>query len=391
MNYQVCDPLTPEEYAALKASIAATGAEVPIVVDENGDIIDGHHRMRAYYELKSEGVEVEPPAKDIRRGLSETEKRNLARTLNAVRRQMTKEQRDRLIVAMRQDKMSQRQIAAAVGVTQPTVSNVLNNAGDKYLSPATITGADGKQYPATKPRRPQPAPVRYADVDDDGWGDPGLGVPVVEVDQGDEDEQEGAGAFATYACGLPALDLPHAPASTRFVSAEPAAKPHVAHNSGNNEWYTPAEYIEAARVVMGWIDLDPASSELANTVVKAIAYYTAADNGLDHKWWGNIWLNPPYAGDLVGKFADKLIYSVEGRHIDQAIVLVNNATETVWFQTLISAADAVCFLRSRISYWSPEGVKRQPLQGQAVIYVGPHPDRFAGEFDAFGYILKPWS
>ncbi|MEZ4558753.1 MAG: DNA N-6-adenine-methyltransferase [Caldilineaceae bacterium] len=389
MNYQVCEPLSPEEFAALKADIAERGVMVPVEVDENGDTLDGHHRIMAWRELRSEGLDVPDYPVIIREGMSDVQKRNHARKLNALRRQMTKEQRDRLIVAMRQDGMSYRQIGDAVGVSRQTVKNIADDAGVKNLTP--VTGADGKQYPATMPRRPQPAPVRYADVDDDGWGDPGLGVPVVEVDQGDEDEQEGAGAFATYACGLPALDLPHAPAGSRFVPAEPAAKPHVAHNSGNNEWYTPAEYIEAARVVMGWIDLDPASSELANTVVKAIAYYTAADDGLDHKWWGNVWLNPPYAGDLVGKFADKLIYSLEGRHIDQAIVLVNNATETVWFQTLISAADAVCFLRSRISYWSPEGVKRQPLQGQAVIYAGPHPDRFAGEFDAFGYILKPWS
>lgn len=54
-------------------------------------------------------------------------------------------------------------------------------------------------------------------------------------------------------------------------------KPHVAHNSGNNEWYTPEKFIEAARTVMGSIDTDPASCALANETVKATCYYSAAE------------------------------------------------------------------------------------------------------------------
>lgn len=168
------------------------------------------------------------------------------------------------------------------------------------------------------------------------------------------------------------------------ADCEPAL-PHVAHNSGNNEWYTPSEYIEAARAVMGGIDLDPASSEIANAVVGAATYYTAEDNGLEYPWFGCVWMNPPYASELVGEFADKMAWEYRQGNVTEAIVLINNATETRWFRTLIDAASAVAFPSSRVKFWKPDGDLGAPLQGQAIIYLGNAPGVFLSEFRTFGW------
>lgn len=166
-----------------------------------------------------------------------------------------------------------------------------------------------------------------------------------------------------------------------------APLPHVAHNSGNNEWYTPKSYIEAATHVLGSIDLDPASTEIANTVVQADIFYTVEDDGLSHEWSGRVWMNPPYAAELVGKFCDKLAQHVSTGEVPEAIVLVNNATETGWFNTLIFDASAVCFPKGRVKFWNPNK-ESAPLQGQALIYIGSNPDDFCEEFLQFGWVAR---
>lgn len=164
-----------------------------------------------------------------------------------------------------------------------------------------------------------------------------------------------------------------------------APKPHVAHNSGENEWYTPMAYTEAAQLVMGGIDLDPASTAIANKTVGAKRFYSKQDDGLSKDWRGRVWMNPPYAGELIGLFAEKLAASVETEEVTQAIVLVNNATETAWFARLIGVASAVVFTKGRVKFLDPEGNPGAPLQGQAVIYCGDQAETFLAHFDKFGW------
>jgi hypothetical protein len=166
-------------------------------------------------------------------------------------------------------------------------------------------------------------------------------------------------------------------------------KAHVANNSGNNEWYTPPALIEAARQTMGAIDCDPASSPVANATVGASTFYTADDDGLRQAEWGaRVWMNPPYAQPLISQFCEELARRVREGEVTDACVLVNNATDTAWFHTLLSVASAVCFLRGRVRFLDPAGAPSgAPLQGQAVVYIGDGASGFADAFAGNGKVL----
>jgi modification methylase len=81
--YQLLPALSVEAFAALKADIEARGVLVPVELDENGALLDGHHRMRACAEL---GITRIP--RIVRRGLSETDKIEHVLKLNLLRRHL---------------------------------------------------------------------------------------------------------------------------------------------------------------------------------------------------------------------------------------------------------------------------------------------------------------
>jgi len=165
------------------------------------------------------------------------------------------------------------------------------------------------------------------------------------------------------------------------------AKAHVSANTGNNEWYTPSTIIEMARTVMGSIDTDPASSDIAQRCVSAGKYFTKADNGLEQVWSGNVWLNPPYAQPAIVEFSTLLIEKWKNREFSQAIVLVNNGTESRCLQQMLRAASAVCFPEGRIKFLDENGTPGQPLQGQVLLYFGTDRQKFHEIFGQSGAIL----
>ena len=100
------------------------------------------------------------------------------------------------------------------------------------------------------------------------------------------------------------------------------------------------EYLDAVRAVLGSIDLDPASSDIAQRTVKATQYFTRDDDGLTKAWHGRVWLNPPYAQPDIADFVAKLITEVKTAHVIEAIMLTHNFTCTRWFHDVLAAARA---------------------------------------------------
>jgi phage N-6-adenine-methyltransferase len=137
---------------------------------------------------------------------------------------------------------------------------------------------------------------------------------------------------------------------------------------------------------MGSIDLDPASSDVANKTVMATEFYNEDDDGLTKDWYGNVWLNPPYSQPQISKFSDAVV-AKRGQY-ESAVVLVNNATETQWLQQMMNVCDAMCFIHGRIKFLDVNGVASgAPLQGQCVLYFGKQVDAFITQFKGFGICM----
>jgi phage N-6-adenine-methyltransferase len=158
--------------------------------------------------------------------------------------------------------------------------------------------------------------------------------------------------------------------------------------TGNTEWYTPPEIVEAAREVMGGIDCDPASSDVAQETVRATEYFTAETDGLAQEWRGKVFCNPPYAAGKIDKFVAKMVAQHEAGNVDEGILLVHAKTDTSWFHQAASAAAAVCFTRGRIRFQGAEDVGNSPTDGSAFFYFGDDPDRFTEVFSRFGLVRE---
>lgn len=194
------------------------------------------------------------------------------------------------------------------------------------------------------------------------------------------------------------------------------------HSMDSPEWYTPSAFVEAAREVMGGIDLDPASHEEANRTVKAAEFFTEIDNGLRLGWHGRIFLNPP--GGLVREFWQALVLPPNSGTIEQVIWIGYSLEQLQTLQTQGSRKSPldfpICVTSKRIAFIENEAKKQarrakalaegtmpgatdakrrsarlvmegkplpdSPSHSNYITYLGPNIDAFARIFSQFGQV-----
>lgn len=157
-----------------------------------------------------------------------------------------------------------------------------------------------------------------------------------------------------------------------------------------NDWHTPAKYIAAVKSVMGGIDLDPFSSAQANETVQAARFFTVADDAFTPEvpWRAvRLFMNPPYGRGVIDAAVNRFLSEWFAGSFQEAVALVNNATETQWFQSLMSECSAVCFTDHRIAFVSPDNKQESGnTRGQAFFYFGGRFGPFSDAFHSFGAI-----
>lgn len=147
-QFQLFDALPPHIEDALRASIERFGVLVPVSVDQDGNILDGHHRKRIAETLKV------PYDRLVRVCADDDERREIAHTLNADRRQLTEDQRRTVAAELFAAGHSERAVAGVIDVSAATAHRLkeeLTASGEAVL-PDRTRGMDGRSQPARKPQ-----------------------------------------------------------------------------------------------------------------------------------------------------------------------------------------------------------------------------------------------
>ena len=132
----------------------------------------------------------------------------------------------------------------------------------------------------------------------------------------------------------------------------------------SDDWHTPAYIFEALGLTFS---IDVAAPIEGPKHTPCYNWYHAIDDGLRRKWYGTVWMNPPFGHqrqkiDWLNKFFD---------HGD-GIALFPDRTSAPWWQEAAPKADAILFVNGKIKFIRPDStIGTQPGTGTTLFACGP--------------------
>lgn len=129
-----------------------------------------------------------------------------------------------------------------------------------------------------------------------------------------------------------------------------------------DEWYTPHEIFSALKIEF---DLDPCSPGPWHWV-PARMVYTAADDGLNKRWHGTVFMNPPFGGrNGHVPWLRKFLVHRDG------IAIVRAYTSSAWWHDYMPAMQAILFPKGKTKFIRPDGtIGKSPGHGIALAAIG---------------------
>jgi len=160
--------------------------------------------------------------------------------------------------------------------------------------------------------------------------------------------------------------------------------------STQKDYNTPPFLSALIKDYFGVIHLDPCSNEFS--FIESEEKWMFPIDGLNKKWFKNVFVNPPYGREVRSSIADWLQKcSVESKDCS-IIALVPVATNTVYWRNYVwPNAKMICFLYdTRLKFWLYGNPikKGAPMACCLILYGSYDEEKFRKTFENFGKVIK---
>lgn len=129
----------------------------------------------------------------------------------------------------------------------------------------------------------------------------------------------------------------------------------VLFSSKSDDWATPEGFSKK----YGSFDLDPCA-DATNT--QAPLYFDKSQDGLKQKWFGRVWMNPPYGRDIANWIEKAATCGCE------VVCLLPARTCTRWFHEWCLPYGEIEFIKGRLKFGGSKNAA--PFPSMVVVFKG---------------------